>query len=141
MVLYAESSAVLAWLHGERQGRTVRSILRQASVVIASELTLIECDRVLIRGVALNEISEKHASSRRARLQAAAAHWNVLRIAPEITARARRPFPIEPIRTLDALHLASAALAASASDEFAILTLDRRVRDNAIQLGLAVRPK
>jgi hypothetical protein len=83
--------------------------------VIASELTLMECDRVLIRSVALGEITEKQLMGRRIRLDAAAAHWNLLRIAPEIAARARRPFPIEPIRTLDALHLASALLASSAA--------------------------
>ena len=141
MTIYAESSAVLAWLRGETNGRTIRSILAKADAVIASDLTLIECDRVLIRSVALNEVPEKQAMRRRARLNAAAAHWNVPRIAPEITDRARRPFPIEPIRTLDALHLASALLASSATDDFAVLTLDERIRKNAIDMGLTVRPK
>ena len=47
-----------------------------------------------------------------------------------------RPFPVEPIRTLDAIHLASALLAASAAEDFAVLTLDERIRNNAIELGL-----
>jgi len=141
MTIYAESSAVLAWLLGETKSKAVRSILAQADAVIASDLTLIECDRVLIRSAALKEMTEKQATRRRARLNAAAAHWNLLRIAPEITDRARRPFPIEPVRTLDALHLASALLASSATDEYAILTLDERLRQNAVEMGLAVRPQ
>ena len=48
MILYAESSAVLAWLRGETKGKTVRGLLAKAAVVIASDLTLIECDRVLL---------------------------------------------------------------------------------------------
>ena len=104
-------------------------------------MTLIECGRVLIRGVALNEINEKQSVRRRSRLNAAAAHWHVFRIAPEIVDRARLAFPVEPIRTLDALHLSSALLASSAVDEFALLTLDERIRKNAVQLGLSVRPK
>lgn len=141
MTVYAESSAVLAWLLGEAKGRAVRAILAKADHVIASDLTLIECDRVLIRAAALKEISEKLALRRRSRLNAAAAHWNLLRVGPEVVDRARRPFPAEPIRTLDAVHLSSALLASSAVDEFALLTLDDRVRKNATQLGLSVRPK
>ena len=140
MVVYAESSAVLAWLFGESQARTIRSILKKATLVVASELTLIECDRVLIRSVALGEITERFALGRRSRLHASAAHWNLLRIAPEVVARARRPFPVEPVRTLDALHLASAVLVDSAADDFAVLTLDERIRTNAVELGLPVRP-
>jgi len=141
VTLYAESSAVLAWLRGETKGRTIRSLLARADAVIASDLTLIECDRVLIRSVALNEITEKQAVRRRVSLNAAAAHWHVLRIAPEIVDRARRRFPVEPIRTLDALHLSSALLASSATDDFAVLTLDERIRKNAIEMGLSIRPK
>ena len=141
MTLYAESSAVLAWLRGETKGTMVRSLLAKAAAVIASDLTLIECDRVLIRSTALNEITEKQATRLRSRLNAAAAHWNLLRIAPEIVDRARRRFPVEPVRTLDALHLSSAMLASSATDDFAILTLDDRIRRNAIEMGLSIRPK
>ena len=57
MTLYAESSAVLAWLLGERAGHRVRELLRRADLVVASDLVLIECDRVLIRAVTLGDIS------------------------------------------------------------------------------------
>ena len=108
MKLYAESSAVLAWLLGEEAAPPVREILSKAELVIASDLTLLECDRVLIRAVALGEIAETAAADRRAHLNAAAAHWHVLRLSADIVDRARRPFPAEPIRTPDAIHLASA---------------------------------
>ena len=74
MNIYAESSAVLAWLFGEAAGRRVREVLRRAKLVMASDLVLIECDRVLIRAVTLGEIDEATASDRRAHLSAAAAH-------------------------------------------------------------------
>jgi hypothetical protein len=45
--VYAESSAVLAWLLGEATGRRVREVLRRADLVMASDLVLMECDRVL----------------------------------------------------------------------------------------------
>lgn len=54
--------------------------------------------------------------------------------------RARRPFPVEPIRTLDALHLASALVARSAEAGLMLLTLDQRVRENAQRLGFETLP-
>src|SRR5689334_10370421 len=111
MSVYAESSAILAWLLDEVSSADVREILTASEVVIASDLTLIESDRVLLRAVALGELTEKEASDRRAHLATAAAHWHLLRISPEIVERSRQPFPSEPIRTLDAIHLASALLA------------------------------
>ena len=115
MNIYAESSAVLAWLLGESTGRRVREVLRRAELVLASDLVLIECDRVLIRAITLGEIDEATAADRRARLNAAAAHWHLYRLSLDIVDRARHAFPAEPVRTLDAIHLAS-ALAVSMTD-------------------------
>ncbi|HUP51077.1 MAG TPA: hypothetical protein VM198_01275 [Longimicrobiales bacterium] len=47
--LYAESSAVLAWLLGDDRGDEVGRALADARGVVASELTRVECERVLIR--------------------------------------------------------------------------------------------
>ena len=58
MNIYAESSAVLAWLLGEETGHSVRQVLQHAELVMASDLTLVECDRVLIRATATAEIDE-----------------------------------------------------------------------------------
>ena len=140
MNIYAESSAVLAWLLGEDVAPRVRDALASAALVMASDLTLIECDRVLIRAVALGEIAEADAADRRAQLNAAAAHWHVLRVSADIVERARRPFPGEPIRTLDAIHLASALAARSAVAGVHLLSLDDRIRGAARGLGLQLQP-
>ena len=140
MNLYAESSAVLAWLLDEDSSFTVRKCLGEAELIVSSDLTLIECDRVLLRAAALGELSEGDAADRRAHLTEAAAHWHTLRVAPEIVDRARQPFPEEPIRTLDAIHLASALAARAALVGLKILTLDDRVRRAARKLGLEVLP-
>ena len=111
MSLYAESSAVLAWLLDEPDGTFVRRTLAETQTVLASDLTLIECDRVLHRAATLGELTEAEVADRRAHLATAAAHWHVLRLGPEVVHRAREPFPGNPVRTLDAIHLASAASA------------------------------
>jgi predicted nucleic acid-binding protein len=140
VTLYAESSAVLAWLLDEPAGALVRQHLAKADIVLASDLTLIECDRVLIRAAALGDLTEADAADRRAHLVTAAAHWNILRITSEIVDRARQPFPAEPIRTLDAIHLASALAARSALAGLEVLSLDDRIRGAAKGLGLACQP-
>lgn len=140
MNVYAESSAILAWLLGEEAAPRVREVLAGAEIVIASDLTLIECDRVLIRAVTRGDIAEADAADRRAHLNAAAAHWNVLRIGADIVDRARRPFPGEPVRTLDAIHLASALAARSAIAGLELLSLDDRIRTAGRRLGMHLQP-
>ncbi|TMI74504.1 MAG: hypothetical protein E6H05_08125 [Bacillati bacterium ANGP1] len=63
-----------------------------------------------------------------------------MRIEREVVARARSPFPGEPIRTLDALHLASAVVARAAVADLAFLSLDEKVRASGRALGLRVMP-
>jgi predicted nucleic acid-binding protein len=138
--VYAESSAILAWLLDEASGSDVREILKTSEVVIASDLTLIESDRVLVRAVALGELTEAEAADRRGHLMTASSHWHVLRIGPEIVDRARQPFPGEPIRTLDAIHLASALVARGIFPGMELLSLDDRIRRAARSLGVRVRP-
>ena len=141
MNLYAESSAVLAWLLDEPAGSFVRQTLAESENVLASDLTVIECDRVLHRAAALGELTEAEVADRRAHLATAAAHWHVLRMGPEVVDRARQPFPGDPILTLDAIHLASAIVARSAVAGRELLSLDDRIRGVAKRLGLTLLPE
>lgn len=140
MFVYAESSAVLAWLLGEPPGATVAEILSGSDGVIASDLTLVECERVLIRAWTGGSMNEADRNDQSATLAHAASHWTRLRLDEVVVDRARRPFPIEPIRTLDALHLASALVARSAAPGLRFLSLDQRVRENAERLGFSTVP-
>ncbi len=141
MSVYAESSAVLAWLLDDSSAPTIMEALAASEAVYASELTLVECDRALVRGAHLGDLSEADAEARRGELAAVSVAWRIIQIGDEVTVRARRPFPSEPVRTLDALHLASALLARSASIDLALLALDERVRRNARGLGFELVPE
>jgi predicted nucleic acid-binding protein len=138
--LYAESSAVLAWLLDEATAPEVRQILSEAAIIVASDLTLIECDRVLQRAIALGELNAAEAADRHGYLIAAASQWQILHLAGEAVERARQPFPAEPIRTLDAVHLASALTARAALPGLRLLSLDDRVRAAGKKLGFALLP-
>ena len=131
---------MLSWLLAENSSGTVRTILSEADLVIASDLTLIECDRVLIRAITTKHISEGQVSDRRAMLARVSEHWTVFRVDADIVARARQPFPQEPIRTLDAIHLATAIIARNLVPEIQLLTLDTRVRTCGAQLGFEILP-
>ena len=140
MMVYAESSAVLAWLLGDERGEEAARHLADADGVVASDLTRVECERVLIRAWSTGLLTEAEAADHQAVLARAASRWTRLRVDDEVIERALRPFPVEPVRTLDALHLGSALLARSAAPGLRVLTLDQRVRENAERLGLEPLP-
>lgn len=140
MRLYAESSAVLTWLLGEAEEGEVRRLLAGAEEVFTSVLTLVETDRVLIRAQVVEALGERDVADRRRVLVRASRRWHLLQLHEEILDRARHPFPGEPIRTLDALHLASALAARAAVPELVVLSLDSSVRRTSIDLGFEVFP-
>jgi predicted nucleic acid-binding protein len=138
--VYAESSAVLSWLLSSNREDEVRSALDSAETVTASDLTLIECDRVLQRSAALGHLSQSDLVERLAAVNHASAGWVVLHITSEVVDRARGTFPEEPIRSPDAIHLASALVLRARLPDLVMLSLDARVRRSARALGLAVLP-
>jgi len=140
MILFAESSAILAWLLGEPRGAEVVDALEAAEHVIVSDLLFVECARNLIRGAMLGRITDQELASRRQLLAQASANWQTQRVAVAILNRSKQPFPREPVRSIDALHLASALHVASALPGLRMLSLDRRVRENAAELGFEVVP-
>jgi len=140
MNLYAESSAVLAWLLGESVQAQIRAALASAEMVVTSDLTLIECDRAIWRAATRGTTTKEAASDLKARLAHFTVFWTILRQSREIVERARQPFPGEPIRALDALHVASALSARARLPDLAVLSLDERVRRVARNLGLSLLP-
>ncbi len=140
MRLLVESSAVLTWLLDEVRAAEINSLLLKAEFVLTSNLTWIECDRVLHRYAALRHCSDINIPQIRARFEEIQSLWSSVELTIECQQRARRPFPVEPVRTLDALHLSTALIAAEWVPNLRILSLDTRLRDNASALGLQVLP-
>lgn len=140
MELYVESSAVLSWLLSQNRGNEAYRALTQAAYVYTSDLTLVECDRVLHRAAALGELDEATAADARAAVETAAAHWAICAIDTEVVEGARRRFPREPVRTLDAIHLCTAVFVRNLAPEARVLSFDERIRANAEALGFEVEP-
>jgi len=140
VIVYAESSAVLAWLLGEPAAEVVRQALAGAERVVTSALTPLECQRAVARGVATGQLSGAAAGAAARLLASASAGWALMEMTGPALDRARTAFPSEPVRTLDAIHLAAAAEFRQALGPLTILSLDERIRANAAPLGLTPAP-
>jgi predicted nucleic acid-binding protein len=134
--LYLESSAAVAWLLGESTASDVGRRMDAAEIVVTSQLTIVEIARTIHRAVALNLIKEASAQKLRGLLARERKKWITMAPTEGVLARAGTAFPVEPVKTLDAIHLATALNFAEAFPDLAVLSLDRRVNDNATALGL-----
>ncbi|MGH7818739.1 MAG: type II toxin-antitoxin system VapC family toxin [Candidatus Binatia bacterium] len=138
--LYVETSAALRWLFNEAYGDEVLELLRGAPRVVSSRLTIIEGGRSIERALAAARILETQAAELRSTLSRAAAGWQVLEVSREVATRAEQRFPVEPIRTLDAIHLSSALALRQILPALRIVSTDLRVRKNGLLLGFEVLP-
>ncbi len=138
--LYAESSAVLRWLLGSEDAPSLQDALMGAGLVVTSALTSTEIARTLRRLVATGQIEASARNRSWDRYTAARGHWNLYAISDRVLERASQAFPREPVRTLDAIHLATAALIALEVTPPVVLSVDRQVRANVRALGLDVLP-
>ena len=133
---YVESSALVAALL-ERDTAVIRKI-PPGTQQMTSALTMAEAARALIRARATGRLTagEERAAARA--LQTFERRCFILDVDRAVLDRVRRPFPVEPIRTLDAVHLATAELIGEAPPLVTIVTRDDRVRQNARALGYTV---
>ena len=134
--VYVESSAVLAWLFAESRAAEVKRVLDAASSVVTSDLTLLEAHRALVRAERQSILKEGDAQRLRGLLRRVGDSWIRMQLVDDVLVRAGRPFPVEPVRTLDALHLASALEFTQAFPDLSMLTFDDRILANARALGL-----
>lgn len=137
MTIYVETSAVLRWLFGEAEGEEIQRLLADADKVVTSRSTLVETRRVVRRAEREGRLTGAQASDVLSVFAQASSTWAILEIRDEVARRAEDSFPAEPVRSLDAIHLASALLLRESFPDLVVVTTDSRVRANADQLGFA----
>ncbi len=137
---YAESSAVLRWLLGAPDADEVGRVLADAERVVTSAITAAEVGRTLRRLVATEDLTPENRDRAWVRFSAAVAHWNVYAVTDGVLTRTVEAFPVEPLRTLDAIHLATAAQYGAEVGSLTVVSTDDRLRQNAVGLGLVVAP-
>jgi predicted nucleic acid-binding protein len=135
-VRYIESSAlVAALLEGDT---TVAHAMPRGTQQVTSALTLAEAGRAIIRARATGRLTPEQEQAAVLALRTFERRCFIVDVDRAVLDRVRRPFPVEPIRTLDAVHLATAELLDEAPQLVAIVTRDSRVRENAEALGYIV---
>ncbi len=137
MTIYAETSAVLAWLFGEPEGTRVREALDRVERVVSSVLTLVEAERAITRAQEQSLVSPADAAGLRGLVARSTRQWTLLEIGPSVRRSAGQAFPVEPVLTLDAVHLASALELMMLFPDLAVLSFDDRISANLGPLGLA----
>jgi predicted nucleic acid-binding protein len=135
-VRYIESSALVAALL-ERDADARKSI-RARGRRVTSALTIAEAARAILRARAAARLTSDQERTAARALRRFEQRCFLVAVTDPILARVRRPFPLEPIRTLDAVHLATAELLGEPPALTVVVTRDIRVRDNAQALGFAV---
>jgi len=135
-VQYMESSALVAALL-ERDAAVVKKLPRGTQQV-TSALTIAEAGRAIIRARATGRLTAGEEQAAVRALRTFERRCFILDLDRAVLDRVRRPFPVEPIRTLDAVHLATAELLGEPPSLITIITRDGRVRENAEALGYTV---
>jgi predicted nucleic acid-binding protein len=106
--------------------------------LVTSALTFAESNRAVVRARAAGRLTPEQERAALRALRTFERRCSVIAVTDAVLQRAGRPFPVEPIRTLDAIHLATAELLGEPPQLVTILTRDVRVRDNATALGYAL---
>lgn len=135
-VRYIESSALVAALL-EHDAGALRSV-RARGRKVTSVLTIAEAGRAILRARVLARLTVDEQRAAVRALHRFERRCYLVGISDAVLARVRRPFPIEPIRTLDAVHLATAEWLGEPPPMMVVVTRDVRVRENAEALGYAV---
>ena len=135
-IKYIESSALVAALL-ERDADALKSV-RTRGRKVTSALTIAEAARAILRARAAARLTTDQERAAVRALRRFERRCFLVAVTDPILARVRRPFPVEPIRTLDAVHLATAELLGEPPALIVVVTRDIRVRENAQALGYAV---
>lgn len=126
-MIYVDTSVVLAQLFAE--DRYPPEAFWESGPLVSSRLLEYELwTQVNARG-----LSTTHAEDVRTLM----ARLSLLELVPPVLARALEPFPV-PVRTLDALHLASVDFLRGLGQRPALATFDHRLAHAADAMGIPV---
>ena len=135
--LYVETSALLrVLLDGDEAIRPALS----GEGLGTSALTFVEAARAVSRARRESRLDAREAREAERQLAAFERTCDVIALEDEVLRRAREDLPEEPVRSLDAIHLASLRLLDDELGGVEVVSCDERVRRNATALGFAVIP-
>lgn len=134
---YVETSALLRVLLEDDVG--LRPEL-SGEGLITSALTFVEAARAIARARRERRLEARPAREAERRLAAFERACDVVAMDDQVLRRAREGLPVEPVRSLDAIHLASLRVLDEELGGVEVVSCDERIRRNAAALGFVVLP-
>lgn len=138
MKIYVETSAALQWLLGQEHQHEVITVLSKAKYIVTSQLTVLEIHRAFSRLMKSGLLTKLQVNELTERFNEAKNSWGLRSITESILKRAGETFEVEPIRSLDAIHLATALEFQAHIPDIKILSFDNRILENAQSYGFTL---
>lgn len=135
-IRYIETSALVAAIveHDVSADQAIRGEGQR----VASALTFAEARRAISVLGTMGRINAAAQRSALGRLRRLEAHVDVMPIGAEVLERIGKPFPVERVRSLDAIHLSTTELLDESPQLITVVTRDRRIIQNARAMGFVV---
>lgn len=129
--IYLDTSAILRALLEAGASPDIERGLREARVLITSRLTVVEAARALLRLRQSGMVAETRLADAARELDALWARCDLWELTSAVCDLAAAIAPAKPLRTLDALHLATYLVARRRLGEVELITADRRLAEAA----------
>jgi predicted nucleic acid-binding protein len=129
--LYLDTSAVLRAALETGTTPDVEARIRSAPVLVTSRLSLVESERAVLRARSATDVPEGRLADAQREIEAVWARCEIWELTRAVCEVARQVAPRKPLRTLDALHLATFVLARRKIEGLELLTVDARLADAA----------
>lgn len=134
MKVYIDSSVLLRVVLGEKPRLAAWSSI---TAIWTSDLTRVECFRVIDRARLASKLDDDEVASVRVRIEELLESAELVAVDRRILRRAAEPMPTA-LRTLDAIHVASALAVRTRTASLALATHDDEMATAAAALGLRV---
>ena len=140
MWAYCDASALVKRYVDEPGRRQVQQLLRRYDCVTSAILP-VELRSALRRRVAERTLDSARVSEILKRVASDRAYWTVIGVGTEVLSGAEALVSVHPLRTLDAIHVASAQLFAArlSISGLIFVSADKRQTEVASAIGLASR--
>lgn len=135
-VIYLETSALLTWLFDEPDAAQIIDTINDADLVVTSDLLRIETMRAVKRAHHEKLITLEQLDTLIQTFCDYIQSCFRMSMDESVIDGATVDFPVEPVKTLDAIHLSTALEYKKLYPELKMLTTDAGLKQNTGSLGL-----
>ena len=129
--VYLDTSAVLRAALETGTTPDLETRIRTAPVLVTSRLALVESARVLVRLRTTERVAEQRLADAEREIDAVWARCEIWELTRTVCDLARHVAPTKPLRSPDALHLATFVLARRKLEGLELVSVDSRLTDAA----------